>query len=320
MDVGKKKRAVITGGAGFIGSHLARCLLDQGYEVDALDVVSPTQPLRGVRYHSVDVRKAQSLEPFMATADVVYHFAAIVSVPECETKPQLSYETNFMGTLNVAEAIKKSGSSARLIFASSSAVYSNLGREGLKLSERLGLPDPASLYAAQKLASEQLLRIYSRQHGLPVSIFRFFNVYGPGQASNSPYSGVISKFNSVLSGGTSPVQIHGTGAQTRDFIWVEDVARACLLAATTPLELCDGRPWNLGTGVSVSVLELSALMKELWGVTLEDERVEERRGDVRHSTADSSAVQVALGWKPQVSLKEGLSNLKQRISTQRKAA
>lgn len=303
---------LITGGAGFIGSHLCRVLVKNGHRVRVLDLKDPPTPVETVEYKRGDIRNSEDLQSAISGVDAVYHFAAIVSVPVCQNQPLESYSTNLTGTLQVMEAVrqemKKSGKKTRVIFAGSSVVYGHLGQKGLKLPESQTADFPLSFYGAQKLGSEQTIRLYSSLHQIPAVIFRFFNVYGPGQDPSSPYSGVISIFSKCLQEG-APLSLHGGGKQTRDFVYVGEVARACSMALDLEEKLCDGRAINLGTGSAITVRELAQIMVKLSGKEVSLRETPPREGDVLYSQSDPSRAQSLLNWSSSVSFEEGLRSV-----------
>lgn len=306
-----RKNILITGGAGFIGTHLARRLAGKGHRVEVLDLRSPS-PIAGVLGVRGDVRDQVTVNELVGRADTVFHLAALVSVPLCDSAPEESHTTNFLGTSHVAEAARVASAHrrepVRIVFASSAAIYGHLGRAGVPLDETSPVPTPLSLYAAQKLFSEQLLALYHERHGLPVVSFRFFNVYGPGQDSASPYSGVISHFAAAVAAGRS-LQLHGGGEQTRDFVHVDDIVRALELQIRQPVEAWDARPVNLGSGRSTSINALAKLLMQAAGNTVPLQSIAARAGDVRHSLAGIGVARERLRWTPQVGLSEGLSAL-----------
>ncbi len=303
---------LVTGGAGFIGTHLCHVLKEAGHFVHVLDLVDPKSPVKGVHYHKGDVRDLKSIKQALKGMDVVYHLAAIVSVPLCQQMPIDGYQTNLLGTVNVAqsavEEMQNSGKQVRMIFSSSAAVYGDLGKKDTSLLESVLLPHPLSFYAAQKLGSEHLLRFYWETKKLPVVTFRFFNVFGPGQDPHSPYSGVITVFASALEK-KSPLFLNGGGFQTRDFVSVYDIAKACCLALDLPVSQCDGLPINLGTEKAVTIEQLAKTMKEVSKQDIPIKEAPPRSGDVLHSLAGIQRANEVLKWAPQITLSQGLKDL-----------
>jgi UDP-glucose 4-epimerase len=251
----------------------------------------------------------------MEGTDLVYHLAARVSVPFCQENPLESYEVNLQGTVNVLEAMRLENSDhrshrapVRLVFSSSSAVYGAGASQGQKLAEESVSFQLLSLYAAQKWGSEQAIRLYRQTYHLESVIFRYFNVYGRGQKVDSPYSGVISTFASLLKAGR-PLTLNGGGRQTRDFVFVKDVVRACLGVMDLSSAECDGQAMNLGSGSAVSIRDLAYKMMRAAGVEVELREAPARSGDILHSLADNWMARDRLQWVPQTSLDLGLREL-----------
>lgn len=307
-----KNTILITGGAGFIGTNLCRLLVSEGYSVRSLDLKDPRTAVAGVEYLRGDIRVEEDLRKAIRGASAVFHFAAIVNVGECQEKPLESYATNFMGTVKVLEAIREEGARAgtipRVIFAGSSAVYGLSGREGVPIRETDVAANPLSFYANQKQASEDVIRLYREHRGVPAVIFRFFNVYGVGQDPASPYSGVITIFSRLAREG-SDLQLHGGGVQTRDFVSVLDVARACSAALKLDHSLCDGKAINLGTGAFVTIAQLGETILRVSKSRGRLVPTPPRPGDVPHSMADVSRAKEVLNWSAQVRLENGLAEL-----------
>jgi UDP-glucose 4-epimerase len=298
-------QVLITGGSGFIGTHLCRALVRAGYSVRVLDLRRPQRPVEGVEYFLGDVREERAVNEAVKNVSAVFHLAAIASVPVCQQQPYESSRTNLFSTALVLERIRPG---TRFVFSSSAAVYGNLGRKGEPILEDLPLQDFLSFYAAQKYGSECLVRQFHRSRGTPAVVFRFFNVYGPGQDPKSPYSGVISKFANALEKGES-IRLNGGGEPTRDFVSVHDIVKALILAIEVSDETCDAQPINLGTGQSVTIRELAETMRAVSASQVSLEDAPWRDGDVRHSTANVSRAHEKLGWKPSISLEEGLKEL-----------
>lgn len=307
-----KSQVLVTGGAGFIGSHLCRGLVAEGFTVRVLDIKRPTEAIPGVEYLLGDITHPMMMRRAVAGVSAVYHLAAIVSVPLCHEQTSLSYQVNLVGTVQVLEAIKhemqRQSRPVRMIFASSSAVYGHNGVKDRGLSEGALAQWPLSYYAAQKLGSEQAIRLFHQFHSIPALSFRFFNVFGPGQDASSPYSGVISIFLSSLASGRE-LFLHGGGDQTRDFVSVYDIRRALILANQAPPESCRGQAINLGTGDSVSIRTLMTKLSTLSGLSVKSSDTPARPGDVLHSRAEIGLAEEVLGWKPTVTLDEGLREL-----------
>ena len=270
-----KKNILITGGAGFIGSHLARLLAKEGHSVHVLDLRDPEKPITGVQYTKGDVRNAPLLHSLMKECHAVYHFAATVSIPLCQKDPLESTSNNFTATLIVLEEARKileaTKKKIRVIFASTAALYGDKGNDGRALKEEDAATHFLSYYAAQKMASEQMIYLYNRTHSIPCVIFRFFNVFGPGQDPTSPYSGVITVFNRFIQE-RKPLPLNGGGTQTRDFISVHDLVRGCADALDLSDDACDAMAMNLGTGHSITIELLAQKMKEVAQSKVEDRK------------------------------------------------
>ena len=305
-------KILVTGGAGFIGTHLCRRLVSSGHDVQVLDIADPKSAVEKVTYARGDVRNVADLKRAIEGVDAIYHFAAMVSVPLCQERPIESMETNLMATTNVLESIRQESArrhkSVRLIFAGSSVVYGDLGQQGKPTREDGQLAWPISFYGAQKLSSEHAIRLYHQTYGIPAVVFRFFNVFGPGQDPKSPYSGVISIFSAAAKEARA-LRLNGGGTLTRDFVSVHDVARANAMALSLPEDKCDGRAMNLGTGRSVTIRELANTMIEVSGTTATTDDAPFRNGDVMHSQADITRAKEVLGWTPEVSLSTGVTEL-----------
>lgn len=302
---------VVTGGAGFIGSHLTSALVERGDRVRVVDDLSGgrlenlghlTVGVKGagtpVELFRGDVCEKELLTAALSGAQGVFHEAAQVSVPASIRDPVGSYRVNVMGTLNVLEAARVAG--AKVVFAASSAAYGDDPQ--LPKTEDMA-PRPLSPYASGKLAGEALLSVWGRAYGLRTVALRYFNVYGPGQADDSPYSGVIALFARAVLERTKPT-IFGSGQQSRDFVFVEDVVRANLLAMERELE--PGAMLNVGTGQSVTINELYRRLATLADFPGEPKRASARAGDVPDSLASIARARAWLGFEPQVELGEGL--------------
>lgn len=296
---------LVTGGGGFIGSHIARALVRRGDRVRVLDNGFSGGPERiadvrqDVEWIDGDVRDTECLQRVLQGVEVVFHEAAIASVPRSIAEPELAHSSNLTGTLNVLVAAQRAGA-RRVVFASSSAVYGDL--PGSPKSETMPL-QPLSPYAAQKTASEYYLQIWHRLHGLETVALRYFNVFGPMQDPQSEYAAVIPKFiTTVLSGGEPT--IFGDGEQSRDFIFVENVVEANLLAAQKPAAA--GQILNVGSGASITLNQFIAHLSRITGREIHPVYAAPRPGDIRESVADISRLQAVLGYQPLVSFGEGL--------------
>ncbi len=284
-------KVLVTGGSGFIGRSVLEELLLRGHDVISLDLVEP--PIT-VPFVVGDVRDFETLRKAAEGVDAIVHLAAIVSAVEAMERSLDTFKTNVEGTLNMAEVAKKEN--AKVVYASSVAVYGE-PRE-LPVSEDHPV-HPTNVYGSTKLAGESLLLGYSGSYGLPVASLRFFNVYGP-HMKPGPYAGVIYKFLERIKEG-KPLRIEGDGKQTRDFVYVRDVARAVVLA----LEKDAAGVYNVGTGREISILELAGMLFDLTGRDTGLEFAPPRPGDIRRSRADITKMR-ELGWEPTFTLEEGL--------------
>lgn len=297
--------ALVTGGAGFIGSHLVGALLNAGARVKVIDNLSTgnlqnLDPFRNrIDFIEGDIRSDAAVTAAVGEVDWVFHQAAVVSVPLSVADPIGSAEVNEMGTLKVLEASRKGGVD-RVVLASSSAVYGD--DPTLPKCETMP-PGLLSPYAAQKLTNEHYAGLYHRLYGLDTVCLRYFNVFGPRQDPSSPYSGVISIFMERAASGAAPV-IYGDGEQSRDFVYVEDVARANLAAAVHPA--APGKIFNVGTGHAITVNRLWERVRSLAGVDLEAAYADARDGDIRHSLADIAGISETLDFQPAVAFDDGL--------------
>ncbi len=302
---------LVTGGAGFIGSHITTALVGRGDSVRVLDIAESTENLdhmqvgaygsgAPVEFLRGDIRDADACAKACDGVFGVFHEAAQVSVPASVEDPETSFAINVTGTLRVLEAARASGVE-RAVFAASSAAY---GDDHTLPKVETQTPKPLSPYAAGKVAGESLMSVWGSVYGMRTVSLRYFNVFGPRQADNSPYSGVIALFARMLLEGKLP-RIYGDGEQTRDFVFATDVARANLAAMDTD---CDpGEVFNVGTSDSVSVNELFRNMAEICGVEGDAERLPQRSGDVKHSRASIDKIREVLGFSPEVDLRTGLA-------------
>jgi UDP-glucose 4-epimerase len=304
--MGTSQRVLVTGGAGFIGSHLVEALLAQGCSVRVVDNLatghrSNLAHLEG-GYEWIEGDLADSEVCRLAVDGVtdVLHQAAIPSVPRSVAEPLSSHASGPTATLHLLEAARQAGV-RRFLFAASSSAYG----ETAELPKREDfLPQPLSPYAAGKLAGESYVSVYARTMGLDGVSLRYFNVFGPRQDPSSPYSGVISIFARGMSQGQPP-RIHGDGTQTRDFTYVANVVAANLAALRCPRPL-GGAVYNVGTGRRISLLNLVAALNRILGTDLRPEFLPARPGDVRDSQASIDRIRDALGYQPLVDFEEGL--------------
>lgn len=300
---------LITGGAGFIGSHLAHALVARGEHVRILDNFATGNPanLAPISAH-IDLHHADLRDPDACTrachgVDFILHQAALPSVPRSVKEPRPSHEINIDGTFNLLEAARLSGSVRRIAYAASSSAYGN--QPGFPRVETM-VPEPISPYAVQKLAGELYLQSYFRVFGLETVCLRYFNIFGPRQDPTSQYSGVMARFALQLLQGETPT-IFGDGEQGRDFTFVDNVVHANLLALAAPAASVAGRVFNIATGERHTLNETYAALAHLVGVNRPPLYAEPREGDVRDSHADISAARTALGYAPIVSFEEGLA-------------
>jgi nucleoside-diphosphate-sugar epimerase len=293
---------LVTGGAGFIGSHISEALLQRGHRVRVVDNFA-TGFEHNIR-QGVEFVKGDLSDPIVATSavagmDYVIHQAAIPSVPRSVDNPAESHRANVDATLNLLIASRDAGAK-RLVFAGSSSVYGNTA----VLPKTETMPtDPLSPYALQKLMGEMYGQMFTRLYGFETVTTRYFNVFGPRQDPSSPYSGVISLFIKALHEKTQPV-ISGDGGQTRDFTYVANVVDGVIRAAEIPG--IGGQVFNVATNGRISLNELLATLKKIFGSDVEPLYKPERAGDVRDSQADISKAQELLGYNPIVGLEQGL--------------
>jgi len=297
---------LVTGGAGFIGSHLAEALVAAGHRVRVLDNLSTgsLENLSGVR-SALDFREGDVLDPASAAAavegvDAVLHQAALPSVPRSFSAPVETTAVNCGGTLSMLEASRRAGVS-RFVFASSSSVY---GDAPVAVKDESLEPAPISPYAVSKLSGEIFCRIYRKTYGMATVALRYFNIFGPRQDPASQYSAVIPKFIAAVREGEKP-SIYGDGTQSRDFTFVENVVAANLAALNAPEEVW-GSACNIACGNEVSLLELLDELGNLAGRPIDFRFEPPRPGDVLHSRADIGRARRLLGYVPAVEFKEGL--------------
>jgi len=304
-----KGPVLITGGAGFIGSHLTDALLANGHSVRILDDLSTGKrsnlPLDNPAVELIegDVADAALVTRAMSGCSAVAHLAAVASVQASVDDPVRTHQSNFIGTLNVCEAMRQTGVK-RVLFASSAAVYGNNG-EGQSIDEDTSKA-PLTPYASDKLASEFYLDFYRRQHDLEPVVFRFFNIYGPRQDPSSPYSGVISIFSERAQKGL-PISVFGDGEQTRDFVYVEDLVQVLVQAIEKP-EVQAGAVnvgWNQATTLKQMLQALADVVGDLPAISYGPAR----SGDIRHSRADNRRLLERFDLPAQTPMSVGLARL-----------
>ena len=299
--------ALVTGGCGFIGSHLADRLVQLGCGVRVLDDCSSgfRRNLDGIdaAVYEGSILDDDALCAAIEGCGLVFHFAAMVSVQQSLEHPRACFDINLTGTRKVLEAAV-GAECDRIVFAASSSAYG----PDAPILNREDLPtDPITPYAASKVAAEAMVSAWAHCFEPDTVSLRFFNVFGPRQDPHSPYAAVIAAFAEALRSGNSPV-IYGDGTQTRDFIPVENVVHACLLAAATQ-EPLGGRVLNIGTGQSHDLLSTLATMQKILKTTAQPRFEPPRLGDIQHSLADITAAQTSFAYEPLVSVEEGLSRL-----------
>lgn len=299
---------LVTGGAGFIGSHLVESLLALGYSVRVLDdlttgrLANLAAVIDKIEFVRGDVQDESLVRQAIQGTNFVFHLAAMVSVPQSMVEPKQAELINAVGTLNVLIAARSAGVQ-RVVLSSTCAVYGDA--PALPKTEGMA-PEPKSPYAVSKLAAEMYCRLFQEAYDLETVVLRYFNVFGPRQDPSSPYSGVVSIFVDRLSKGVAPT-IFGDGEQTRDFVYVGDVVRANVLAATAPGAA--GQLVNIGTGRPVSINELFQALSRVLDRPIEPVYGSAREGDIIHSYSDPARAGRILGWSAQVSLGEGLERL-----------
>jgi UDP-glucose 4-epimerase len=303
-----KERVLVTGGAGFIGSHLVRRLLADGWAVRVFDnfETGRREHIAGLDAEIVeaDVRDRYALGAAVEGCRYVLHQAALGSVPRSVANPLESFDVNARGTLNVLEAARDAAVS-RVVFASSSSVY---GDEAEMPKREEAKPKPLSPYALSKLSAEQACGIFTRLYGLETVALRYFNVFGPRQDPQSQYAAVVPRFVTAMLDGERPV-VYGDGLQSRDFTYVENVVDANMLAMTAPAESAVGPAggvYNVSCGGRTSLLDLVRELNRALGTELAPAFAPERAGDVKHSQAAIDLARERLGYTPSVGFAEGL--------------
>lgn len=296
---------LVTGGAGFIGSHIATALVDRGDSVRVLDNLSTGSPANlahvagRVELIEGDILDRDKLERAMTGVDVVFHQAAMASVPRSLAEPLASHAACATGTLQVLDAARRAGV-RRVVYAGSSSAY---GNQPSIAKRETDLPAPLSPYAAAKLAGEAYCNAFMESFGLETVVIRYFNVFGPRQDPDGEYSAVIPKFVVAMLGGRRPT-VFGDGLQSRDFTYVDNVVRGNLAAAERPQAA--GRTFNVACGRQYSLLELVDGINRVLGTKLDPVFAPPRPGDVRDSLADITAARTFLGYEPTIDFDEGL--------------
>lgn len=293
------KKYVITGGAGFIGSHIAEYLSGEGHQVIVLDSLRTgfEKNLEGLNVEFVkgDIRDVALVEDLLKDANGVFHLAALVSVPESLLKISECIDINTIGTINILEAARKS-SGCKVVLSTSAANY---GNNPILPKVETMFPEPMTPYAITKLDGEYYLKMYQDQYNVPTASLRYFNVFGPRQNPQSAYAAAVPIFiNKALQ--NQPITIYGDGLQTRDFIYVKDVVKANILASTIGNET-----YNVALGHSTSILELAEKIIQITNSKSQIQFLEERSGDIKHSIADPSKFN-KLGFKPDFTIESAL--------------
>ena len=297
--------SLVTGGAGFIGSHLVEELVRRGRPVRVLDDFSTGLRANLASFTNVEVIEgsltdASAVSRGVQGAGVIYHLGALASVARSVEAPAVTHAACATGTLNLLDAARKCGV-RRVVYAASSSAYGGHSSPGGQTED---LPVVAkSPYAAAKLAGELYMQAFAHSYGLETVRLRFFNIFGPRQRSDSPYSGVIALFTSAMAAGRAPT-IHGDGLQSRDFTYVANAVQALTRAAEAPE--VSGNIYNVGTGRSITVLDLVAALNRILGTNLAPTFAKARTGDVKFSKADIRRTRADLGYDPTVSFEDGL--------------
>jgi len=302
----QKYNFLVTGGAGFIGSHIVEELIEQGQYVRVIDnfITGKKENLQdfisGIELIEGDLRDSEQVKSAVRDIDYVIHQAALPSVPRSVSKPLLSNECNINGTLNLLVASKDAGVK-RFVYASSSSVYGDTPvlpkEEGMKTN-------PLSPYAVSKLAGEHYCRVFSNIYGFETVSLRYFNVFGPRQDPKSQYAAVIPLFVSKIFGDEA-ITIHGDGEQTRDFSYVKNVVNANLQACFSKKDV-SGKVFNIACGKRISINRLVLILKELTNRNIKAINIEPRPGDVKHSLADINMAKEFLDYEPEISVERGL--------------
>lgn len=314
INPGSSAPILITGGAGFIGSHLVDALLAEGYVVRVIDNFTTGRrdnlPMGNPRLQLIegDIADASLVVQAVAGCQAVVHLAAVASVQASVDDPVRTHQSNFIGTLNICEAMRLA-KVKRVLFASSAAIYGNNG-EGTAISEDTP-KSPLTPYASDKLASEQYLNFYHRQHGLLPVIYRFFNIYGPRQDPSSPYSGVISIFFDRMQN-NQPITVFGDGEQTRDFVFVRDLIKLLQQGLLLPSESVETVNVGLSHATSLNqiLIAFSQALGKLPNVTYQPAR----NGDIRHSMANNQRLLNLFDLPEPTSINTGIAQLVERDS------
>lgn len=301
-------KILVTGAAGFIGSSLVRELCAQGHDVSGIDnlvtgkIENLYDTIDQIDFHEGDIRDDKLIHSLCRNVEIIFHEAALPSVPKSVIDPVTSHQANIEGTFSLLMAARDTGV-RRIVYAASSSAY---GESPTLPKHEAMAPAPISPYAVQKLTGELYMQSFARVYDMETVCLRYFNVFGPGQAADSPYSGVLAKFITSMLAGTSPV-IYGDGSQSRDFTYIQNVVRANLLAAGAPAQNVSGKVYNVACGKSYSLLETYYLLAHLIGFDQEPAFDSPRNGDIQHSLASIDRAKQDFGYNPAVGFVEGLS-------------
>jgi len=313
-------RVLVTGAAGFIGSSLVKQLVTDGHIVIGVDnlITGKLENLQPVRrqmdFQQFDIRERDAIAKLCARVDVIFHEAALPSVPKSVLDPATSHMHNVEGTLSLLLAARDAGV-PRVVYAASSSAYG----ESVILPKHEGMPTaPISPYAVQKLAGEHYMQSFARVYGMETVCLRYFNVFGPCQAADSPYSGVLAKFITSMLTGTAPT-ICGDGTQSRDFTYVQNVVRANIQAASAPGEAVSGKVYNIACGERHTLLDTYETLARLTGFSGPPKIAPPRKGDILHSQADIARARQDLSYEPEVGFEEGLSRTVEWYAQQMRA-
>ncbi|NKB70707.1 MAG: NAD-dependent epimerase/dehydratase family protein [Candidatus Latescibacteria bacterium] len=307
---------LVTGGAGFVGSHLCRRLLEEGHAVRVLDDLSSgrqdnlAEIAAAVDFRQGDLRDPDILDATVRDIDFILHHAAVASVQTSVERPLFEQDVNAVGTLRLLEAARQAGVK-RLVFAASAAAYGN--NPANPKGEEM-VPEPCSPYGISKVCGEYYCRVYSQLYGLETVALRYFNIFGPRQDPASPYSGVISIFVNCMEQGQRPV-VFGDGLQERDFVYVDNVVEANILACQ--IDQAAGEIYNIGCGQGISIAALVEHINQINGTSIGPQYAAERPGDVRLSLADISRARAVLGYEPVVPFELGLERTVEWMQSQR---
>ncbi len=300
-------RVLVTGAAGFVGSAIARRLVGDGHAVIGVDnlITGKLENLAPVsermEFHEADIRDGAAMERLCEGVEVIFHEAALPSVPKSVLDPLTSHQNNIEGMLSVLLAARATRV-RRVVYAASSSAYG----ESPTLPKHEGMtPAPISPYAVQKLTGELYMQSFTRVYGLETVSLRYFNVFGPYQAANSPYSGVLAKFITAMLSNESPVA-NGDGLQSRDFTYIDNVVDANLLAAMAPAERVSGKVYNVACGTRFSLLDTFRILQDITGFEGEMKFGPPRTGDIQHSLAAIERAHEDLGYSPAIDFVEGL--------------